>query len=718
MTDYKVYPLQPLVFNYEGKKSDYKLEFKTTDRSPDFQEKYGHMYKTFRVFPEVYFPLVEKRPEMGALLEILTSVYEYITLQKTSRSIYLKKLPDIEKQYGQIRHKFFSYDKGSMTILGKAFVPVPRKWVVDRNIYYMMFSVVGATDLISTSFDEQKYFSLTSIVKEDLVDGVYFPYSDFPMTCRLYRSKKVKFPIKNKFYSFYNPMYEREKFEVKEIDPRKLSSQGYDIDYRLHPVKTPEDINRVFETTGKVDLCYFRDYSIKSDYLYLSEHITVFRILVDGLLGLKILKEGGHMFFYEINHLSLEPSVQLLYIFSNYFKELVIMRPQLADAHKRLTFFVFKHFKGISDSEYAKLEDILKQWNKYDPAFSEKLNNKNSVTNKRKGFLYESKFDPKRHNTKFVSSLLSTKLPAEFVNIVKTANTAMSELYYSKYLQMKDLFDRMSKLDKKALDKEADRILTMNINSCIHWCLTAGFDINALYDQGPILVTRDTYLKNYFPEEPGVDMTKLMVSPYTSGGLSNTVTIIPKILRLMSKHIDTTPKKTVITDATAYLGSFSIYASAKYRFINAVTIHPTRCDIIKNNLKVYRRTNTRVYCANYTDIDHTITQDVIFMEPQTQYPQFKGAVFQNIYYAGHPVGSFIERLLSKTRLVVLVLPVTTMLYNVFRETNIKTFTIYKVEDFVIVMIKGELGRSPQNKNKVIKGIDVSKNELRALQFGE
>jgi hypothetical protein len=106
------------------------------------------------------------------------------------------------------------------------------------------------------------------------------------------------------------------------------------------------------------------------------------------------------------------------------------------------------------------------------------------------------------------------------------------------------------------------------------------------------------------------------------------------------------------------------------------------------------------------------------MEPQTQYPQFKGAVFQNIYYAGHPVGSFIERLLSKTRLVVLVLPVTTMLYNVFRETNIKTFTIYKVEDFVIVMIKGELGRSPQNKNKVIKGIDVSKNELRALQFGE
>jgi len=178
------------------------------------------------------------------------------------------------------------------------------------------------------------------------------------------------------------------------------------------------------------------------------------------------------------------------------------------------------------------------------------------------------------------------------------------------------------------------------------------------------------YISKFFPYELNVNRHNLQIT--NVGMYSITKPYVTKqIITIMQDTIELISQKNIcnltITDGTGGVGGDAIIFTKYFKFTNVVEIMKSHSDIIKNNLKVYKRQNYTIYNQNYLDIYNTLTQDIVYLDSPWGGVGYKDQKHTELYLFGSDLSfnKFVyELILKKNDIIIFVkCPIN---YNVFQ----------------------------------------------------
>jgi len=138
-----------------------------------------------------------------------------------------------------------------------------------------------------------------------------------------------------------------------------------------------------------------------------------------------------------------------------------------------------------------------------------------------------------------------------------------------------------------------------------------------------------------------------------------------------------------LTDATANVGgnTISFYLSG-IKWINAVELNPTTCQMLSNNLQTYHLPTDRVHCCDYLSLYKDLLQDVVFLDPPWGGQDYMKNPVLDLSLSGVDLSEICWTLFTdhKASLVVLKLPLNYNLPNllsVLQTRSSLTHNIYR-----------------------------------------
>lgn len=169
-------------------------------------------------------------------------------------------------------------------------------------------------------------------------------------------------------------------------------------------------------------------------------------------------------------------------------------------------------------------------------------------------------------------------------------------------------------------------------------------------------------LKMLFPPLKDVNQKQLRltdISLYSVTPWKEANMISRRIIHLY-KEIDIPPSKLTITDATANVGgnTISFYLNG-VGHVNSVEIDDLTCEILTNNLLVYKLPTDFIYCTDYLSIYKTLVQDCVFLDPPWGGPNYKKTKSLDLYLGKVNVIDLCAELLNEKRATMIVLKAPT-----------------------------------------------------------
>jgi len=188
-----------------------------------------------------------------------------------------------------------------------------------------------------------------------------------------------------------------------------------DILYKL-PILQIDNIDK------KNDLVIYNIYDSDA-YLYVYEtYLNIPNIFIGALIGLKYTNIGG-TFILNFGSVAYKQLADIYLILSQYFTEHHLYYPEVSNLFKRTgTIGIFKGYKGISDTEYNKLLDILKHIEKIYPNGSSDFNI----------------YDPEIRKYFHINKSINTKLAEKHNNIIGFLDTKPNDPIYDNIRQFND----------------------------------------------------------------------------------------------------------------------------------------------------------------------------------------------------------------------------------------------------------------------------------------
>lgn len=177
-------------------------------------------------------------------------------------------------------------------------------------------------------------------------------------------------------------------------------------------------------------------------------------------------------------------------------------------------------------------------------------------------------------------------------------------------------------------------------------------------------------------------------------GISNIMFDIPaltyathnKAFDQMRIHFNKYLKKdSVITDATASIGSDSIKFSKVGKFVNSVEINPKVYQMLENNIS--KIGNIRSYNCDYTDCYNNIKQDIIYMDPPWGGKDYKKEKYVDLVMGKYQLHEFLPKIKKCAKYIFLKVPLNYNL-NLLKDFKKEHYIIYKKNkpSFRIVII--------------------------------
>lgn len=646
---YQIFPLEPIIKIYKSRRFLYdKREYKNPNKPQEIDFVLDLQKTEKPPSPNQIYVIdnsIDKRKEQDIFYEILTNPYEYITLQNINTiSKIAHKLDNIKIE-----------NEGSVVIRGKSFIPVANDPESIYSLRYQLMSILGTFDLISESTDKQRYLSFEVVGSEQIKGNSLKPLTDFAEICEQFRANKVPYRIPNEYYCYYDSLSEE---KIEKIENPLKENRGLDVHQYMKNIHNTSDIRDITRTIKyKSDLVYIRDVLPSSSELSITH-----RLYVDLVAAISVLKDKKHIVCY-LPNIFFDVTVEILYLFSHFFSTTSYYRSEISDPTSMGGFVVFRDYQGIPSNILKDLYRLVDEWEK--------------------------------NNGKFVSNIAHFQdgISDEFTEFISSSIRRTKQQILTKQKQINKLKKHLENIkseDKKEQDDEIDQILKQNIQASINWCHTYGIKINPIYeDIGDRLLTPTEHILKLFPYEKNVNMNDLWISDQGMFSITK-----PKeaelITSLITNHIRKNPKKVVITDATANVGGNAINFAKYFGFVNAVEISPLHCKIIDHNLKAYKRRNTKVYCQSYVEIANTIKQDIVYIDPPWGGVSYRIKKRINLFLSGESISSIINRIRHRAELFAVKGPINLDLQTLVTETNMKTFVVYKVRNYLLVILKPQL----------------------------
>lgn len=150
-----------------------------------------------------------------------------------------------------------------------------------------------------------------------------------------------------------------------------------------------------------------------------------------------------------------------------------------------------------------------------------------------------------------------------------------------------------------------------------------------------LLPYEEKYWNKVFPKEGPKgqisenDFKKLMIS--NIGGYS---IFLPKYANSMAKVLRSyfpDNEKVTITDATSNMGGAVLGFCRYFDKVNAVEIVDLHCNILRNNMKLYKVDDqVNIICDDYIDVYKNTKQDIIFFDPPWGGVDYKKNLLMNL----------------------------------------------------------------------------------------
>ncbi len=190
-----------------------------------------------------------------------------------------------------------------------------------------------------------------------------------------------------------------------------------------------------------------------------------------------------------------------------------------------------------------------------------------------------------------------------------------------------------------------------------------------------LLPYNEELFKKLFPNKPKLDYSQLQLSTLGKYSITpyNVGTEMSKIIR---SHI--TKQKAVITEATANVGGFVFALTNDFDKVNAVEILKFNCDILENNVNVYKlNKKVDIICKDYLEVMDDLKQDVVFIDPPWGGKNYRQHKLLNLFLGNKPLHIIVESLMKKN-IVVIKVPYNFNFKKIFQLSN-KT-CVYSIKD--------------------------------------
>lgn len=470
--------------------------------------------------------------------------------------------------------------------------------------------------------------------KEGYFDNIFIN----PVVKNFYLSENIRYPILEMINEFdlissdscsqYYGSYTSEFLDICKIYISRRYPSSKNKYISLSDKKS-------YNQTIKIDLLFIKD-TKNIRYLFL----RVYNII-------DILKKGGDLVIYICSGYS-QILKEILYMLTLFFNRSFIYRG--VTQPYRSYFYILEGFRGVNDNQKDVMRSVLSSWQDTD-----------------------------------LSSIIEFKngdVPLSFTRWFQRNNEDIYDIYMEKIKQIQKLYSFMKKESKDNVKDKINEILQTNKEFSIEWCHTNGVSLNT----PRIAISQYSCVSRVFPKESGVVMSNLKMS---SEGLysASRPRDADSISKIIIRHISRSPKTLVVTDGTSNIGGNVISFSKYFRFVNAVEISRSHCSVLKNNLNVYRRDNVKVYCADYLSLADKLKQDVIFLDPPWGGTSYKKRCSVKLCLSGVVISDVINRVSKNTELVVIKIPPNFDFVSFFRDINKRSFTIYKIRNYMIIVIR-------------------------------
>ena len=163
-----------------------------------------------------------------------------------------------------------------------------------------------------------------------------------------------------------------------------------------------------------------------------------------------------------------------------------------------------------------------------------------------------------------------------------------------------------------------------------------------------LLSYKEDYWKKVFPRDLNNisedDFKKLQISNIGSYSI-----FLPKysnkLAKLLRRYLP--DNKATITDATSNMGG-AVYGFSRYfDNINAVEIVQLHCDILKNNIDLYKiNDKVKIICNDYIDVYKDLKQDMIFFDPPWGGTDYKNDELLNLSLDNIPIEDIFKELIN------------------------------------------------------------------------
>lgn len=136
-----------------------------------------------------------------------------------------------------------------------------------------------------------------------------------------------------------------------------------------------------------------------------------------------------------------------------------------------------------------------------------------------------------------------------------------------------------------------------------------------------------------------------------------------------------------ITDGTANMGGNVLSFSYLFNDVNAIELNEENFNVMKNNLKQYKRKNINYCLGDSLEIIPTLKQDIIFFDPPWGGKNYKKHKQLNITLGGKTLQELIEIFSKYCSCIVFKLPRNTNLHKIKHK-----YSKYNIRNYLIIII--------------------------------
>ena len=193
-------------------------------------------------------------------------------------------------------------------------------------------------------------------------------------------------------------------------------------------------------------------------------------------------------------------------------------------------------------------------------------------------------------------------------------------------------------------------------------------------------------MENVFPSKPGVDYTKMRMTPEGLYSITRRKDG-EKMIEIIQQNIPDISRCS-ITDMTACVGGDTLLFSMYFRKVDSIEWKHDNLTVLRNNVQVFGATNVAIHEGDSTRVFNWKT-DVLYIDPPWGGPHYYKEPAIELFIGSYRLDNWIEELLKreqKPKYILLKIPHNYKFSRLQFMPHVEMMKMFTVRRFVLVLL--------------------------------